>query len=65
MSRACRRRVRAAYSIERLAGELAVRYRDLICGLQAAGAGAASVPAAPPRPAGRAQVPAGLAGRKE
>jgi glycosyltransferase involved in cell wall biosynthesis len=65
MSRACRRRVRAAYSIERLAAELAVRYRDLICGLQAASAGAASIPVPPLRPAGRIQVPAGLAGRKD
>ncbi|HET7730638.1 MAG TPA: glycosyltransferase family 4 protein [Usitatibacter sp.] len=65
MSRACRRRVRAAYSIERLAGELAVRDRDLIGGLRAAGAGAASIPAATPRPAGRAQAPAKVAGRKD
>lgn len=65
MSRACRRRVRAAYSIERLAAELAVRYRDLLGGPQAAAAGAASIPAAASRPAGRAQVPAGLAGGKE
>ena len=65
MSRACRRRVRAAYSIERLAGELAVRYRELIGGLRAAGAGAASIPAATPRPAGRAQAPAKVAGRKD
>lgn len=36
MSRACRRRVRAAYSIERLAAELAVRYHELIHGLQVA-----------------------------
>ena len=64
MSRACRRRVRAAYSIERLAGELAVRYRDLICGLQAAGAGDASIPVPPPRPAERTREPARLAGRK-
>jgi glycosyltransferase involved in cell wall biosynthesis len=65
MSRACRRRVRAAYSIERLAGELAVRYRDLIGGLRTAGAGAASIPAATPRPAGRTQAPAKVAGRKD
>jgi glycosyltransferase involved in cell wall biosynthesis len=65
MSRACRRRVRAVYSIERLAGELSVRYRELICGLQAASPGAASFPAAAPRPAGRARSPARLAGRKD
>jgi glycosyltransferase involved in cell wall biosynthesis len=64
MSRACRRRVRAAYAIERLAAELALRYQGLIGGLQAAGAGAAAPP--PPRAtSGRAQVPARLAGRKD
>ena len=65
MSRACRRRVQAAYSIERLAGELAVRYRQLIDGLQAAAAGAACTPAATPRPAGRARARAKVAGRKD
>jgi glycosyltransferase involved in cell wall biosynthesis len=65
MSRACRRRVRAAYAIERLAAELAVRYHGLIGGLRGAGAGAASTPAAPPRPAARAQSPAKLAGGED
>jgi glycosyltransferase involved in cell wall biosynthesis len=65
MSRACRRRVRAAYSIERLAGELAVRYRDLLDGLRPASAGAASIRPAMPRPAGRAHAPANVAGRKD
>jgi glycosyltransferase involved in cell wall biosynthesis len=65
MSRACRRRVRAAFAIERLAGELGVRYRALIHGPQAAGAGAPSMPAATPRPAGRVQARARIAGRKE
>lgn len=65
MSRACRRRVRAAYSIERLAGELAVRYHELIHGLHVASPGAASFPAATPRPAGRVQSPAPVAGRKD
>lgn len=32
MSRACRRRVRAAYSVERLAADLAVHYEQLISG---------------------------------
>jgi glycosyltransferase involved in cell wall biosynthesis len=39
MSRACRRRVRAAYSIERLAGELGACYAQLAGGLAMAGAG--------------------------
>ena len=43
MSRACRRRVRAAYSIDRLAAELAERYRALAGGFVAAGAAAAPI----------------------
>jgi glycosyltransferase involved in cell wall biosynthesis len=45
MSRACRRRVLAAYSIERLAAELAVHYRALAGGwaLRAAGPGTVDV----------------------
>lgn len=44
MSRACRKRVLAAYSIERLAGELALHYRTLAAGTALAPAGGAQVP---------------------
>jgi glycosyltransferase involved in cell wall biosynthesis len=43
MSRACRKRVLAAYSIERLARELALHYRALAGGLAVAGAGAGAM----------------------
>lgn len=43
MSRACRRRVHAAYTIERLAAQLARYYRDLADGLVVAGAGKAEL----------------------
>jgi len=39
MSRACRKRVRAAYSIERVAGELGACYAQLCAGMAMAGAG--------------------------
>lgn len=65
MSRACRRRVRAAYSIERLAAELALRYHALAGGPALADA-PAPVPPAPPRLApGRPQSTARVAGGKD
>ncbi|HZZ90986.1 MAG TPA: glycosyltransferase [Usitatibacter sp.] len=64
MSRASRRRIRAAYSIERCASEFALQYARL-CGHMvvagAANAHVASPPARTPRPA----APARLTGHKE
>ena len=52
MSRACRRRVRAAFSIDRLAQEIACHYAALCGRVAMAGAGhSRSAPAQPPRPA--------------
>ena len=51
MSRACRRRVRAAFSIERLAQEFSFHYARLIGHVALAGTGRASAPA----PRGRAE----------
>ena len=66
MSRACRRRILAAYSIERLAAELSMHYAALIDGLAPAGAGAAPISAARPvRGAARPAQPAGLPDGKE
>ncbi|MEO7742487.1 MAG: glycosyltransferase family 4 protein [Usitatibacter sp.] len=63
MSRACRRRVQAAYSIERVAREFEGRYREALGDMVVAAA--APVPA-PPRPTPeRKSVPAHVAGRKE
>ena len=65
MSRACRRRIQAAYSIDRLAAELSMHYAALVDGLTPAGAGVA--PVAPSRPAqpSRNAVPAKLRDGKE
>jgi len=65
MSRACRRRVRAAYSIDRLAAELAMRYRLLIGGVHVAGAAAAPMHATHLPLAERPQAPASVADREE
>ena len=66
MSRACRRRVRAAYSIERLASELAIRYQSLADGLAISGPVvspvAAGVPAVREQ---QPQSPAAVAGGKD
>jgi glycosyltransferase involved in cell wall biosynthesis len=56
MSRACRRRIRAAFSIERLASEFALHYAQLCGNVAVAGAGHAPMPASrvrmrAPRPA--------------
>ena len=50
MSRACRRRIRAAFSIERLAAEFAQHYARLCGNLAVAGAGHGVPPAAPAQP---------------
>jgi glycosyltransferase involved in cell wall biosynthesis len=47
MSRACRRRVLAAYTIERLAAELSLRYHQLIEGSVLAGAAAGAIHVSP------------------
>ena len=65
MSRACRRRVRAAYSIERVAREFAVRYREVLGDMVVAGADAAALKVAPPPAKASVSAPAPLAGRKE
>ncbi len=65
MSRACRLRVRAAYSIEKLASELAAQYARLAGGIVMAGVGHASLPTAASRINPRRNTPAGMAGRKD
>jgi glycosyltransferase involved in cell wall biosynthesis len=52
MSRACRRRIRAAFSIERLAAQFTLQYAQLCGDVAIAGAGHS------PRPASRRPVPA-------
>ena len=65
MSRACRKRVRAAYSIERLASELQVIYAELANGMRIVGS-AVQAPSAPSRAAQpRHVLPAGLTDGKE
>jgi len=65
MSRACRRRIQAAYSIDRLAAELSMHYAALVDGL--APAGASVVPLAANRPVKPSHnaVPAKLRDGKE
>jgi glycosyltransferase involved in cell wall biosynthesis len=63
MSRACRLRIQAAYSIERVAAELALRYARLVDGLVPAGA--ATLPLAGQGPRRRSGKAAHLAGREE
>ena len=63
MSRACRLRIQAAYSIERVAGELRLRYAQLVDGVVPARAAALRLTGHSPRPQnGKA---AHLAGREE
>lgn len=64
MSRACRRRIRAAFAIERLVGDFSTAYARLVGGLEMEGAGGAAV--APPRPpAARPRAAASLVPRKD
>jgi glycosyltransferase involved in cell wall biosynthesis len=63
MSRACRRRIGAAYSIDRVAAELATRYAQLVDGFVMSGAGEASVPVSPPA-SSAARTPEKIDGRK-
>lgn len=65
MSRACRRRVRAAYSIERVAREFAVRYREVLGDPVVAGAGAPALRTPPTLAKTRTSEPAHAAARKE
>jgi glycosyltransferase involved in cell wall biosynthesis len=65
MSRACRRRIRAACSVDRLAAEFACLYARLAGNVAVAGSGAGAVPAAPPRAAARRGAPVGLSREKE
>jgi glycosyltransferase involved in cell wall biosynthesis len=65
MSRACRLRVRAAYSIQKLACELALQYERLAGGMVVAGVSHAALPAASPRINPKRITPAGIAGRKD
>jgi glycosyltransferase involved in cell wall biosynthesis len=65
MSRASRRRVRAAYSIERVARELAFRYREVLGDMVVAEAAASSMPLTAVRREERQSQPLQAAGRKE
>jgi glycosyltransferase involved in cell wall biosynthesis len=65
MSRACRRRIRAAFSIERLAAEFTAHYRQLCGGAELAGAGSVTMPVSHEPTPTRMPVPAKLAGEKE
>ncbi|HUI98775.1 MAG TPA: glycosyltransferase family 4 protein [Usitatibacter sp.] len=62
MSRACRRRIRAAFSIDRLAAEFAAHYAAMSGAAGVAGAARAALPLGAP-PAAR-PAPAKVAGRK-
>ena len=64
MSRAARRRIRAAFSIERCASEFALQYARLCGHMVVTGAANAHVPTPPP-PAARPAAPARLTGEKE
>lgn len=64
MSRACRQRIRAVYSIERLAAQFAHQYATLAGGYVVARATPASVPAAP-QSVSPPREPAGLTQRKD
>lgn len=65
MSRACRRRIRAAFSIERLAAEISLHYAQLCGNVAIAGGGHAPLPAARPRASARRAASANLTGEKE
>ena len=65
MSRACRRRVTAAYSIDRVAREFSVRYREVLGDMVVAGVPTASLPAAAARAQRRKSAAAAAGARKE
>jgi glycosyltransferase involved in cell wall biosynthesis len=65
MSRACRRRIRAAFSIDRLAAEFSAHYATLCGTAVAAGATHAALPFAGQPPEARPAAPAKMAGRKD
>jgi glycosyltransferase involved in cell wall biosynthesis len=65
MSRACRRRIRAAFSIERLAAELSLHYAQLCGDVVVAGAGHSPQPASRAPARARHAASADLAGGKE
>jgi glycosyltransferase involved in cell wall biosynthesis len=65
MSRACRRRIRAAFSIERLAAEFALHYAQLCGNAAIAGAGRAPTPSARARTPARRAASANLTGNGE
>jgi glycosyltransferase involved in cell wall biosynthesis len=64
MSRAARRRIRAAYSVERCATEFALQYARL-CGQVVVTSVAPASVSSPPRAAARPEAPARLTGEKE
>ncbi len=64
MSRACRQRIRAVYSIERLAAQFAHHYATLCSGYVVGRIAAARMPAAP-QPVSAAREPASVAQRKD
>ncbi len=65
MRRACRRRVRAAFTIERVASELALHYARLAGGPVVAGAGPAAMPSRHPHGGERHQAPRVASSGKE
>jgi glycosyltransferase involved in cell wall biosynthesis len=65
MSRACRRRIRAAFSIERLAREFALHYAEICGDPLMAGASNAQLPMARGRAQARHETREKLAGEKE
>lgn len=65
MSRACRRRIRAAFSIERVASEFALHYARLCGAPVMAGSGPAALPMAGKATAPRREAPASVVPPKE
>ena len=65
MSRACRRRIRAAFSIERLALELSLHYAQLCGHAQVAGMAAPRIPTTGNRPGTHRPVAQRILGRKD
>jgi glycosyltransferase involved in cell wall biosynthesis len=65
MSRACRRRIRAAFSIERLAGEFAQQYARLCGDVVVAGSRHSPLPSARRRAPARRAAPANLTGEND